>query len=57
MFCMGGIEIPMLPNECWPSSAITKFKKALEEKYIIVKNAVYKQPDLKYVADAQTHVL
>ena len=54
---MGGIEIPMLPNEFWPSSAITKFKKALEEKYIIVKNAIYKQPDLKYVADAQTHVL
>ena len=55
-FAWGGIEIPMLQMGYWSSSAFTKFKKAPEENYIIVKNDVYTQPDIRYVADVQTHL-
>ena len=53
---MGGIEIPMLPMGYWSPSNITKFRKAPEQNYKIIKDVVYKQPDLNDVADAQTHL-
>ena len=46
----------MLPMGYWSSSAISNFKKVSEENYIMIENAVYKHPDLKDVADAQTHL-
>ena len=46
----------MLPMGYWSSSAIAKFKKVPEENYKIIKDGVYKQPDLQDVADTKTRL-